>query len=115
MLALDEPTFGQDRARADELLALLRELNDEGTTILVVTHDMQLVTEYADRTVVMADGRIVRSGATADVFADDELIERSGLRPPPLRRALRGLPRHPELAGISRLADLPRRRRGGAS
>ena len=65
VLALDEPTFGQDRARADELLALLRELNDEGTTILVVTHDMQLVTEYADRTIVMADGRIVAQGATA--------------------------------------------------
>ena len=107
VLALDEPTFGQDRARADELLALLRELNDEGRTILVVTHDMQLVTEYADRTVVMAEGRIVRAGATADVFADDDLIESSGLRPPPLRQALRGLVQHPELAGVSRLADLP--------
>ena len=64
VLALDEPTFGQDRARADELLALLRELNQEGTTILVVTHDMQLVAEYADRMIVMADGRIVAHGAT---------------------------------------------------
>jgi energy-coupling factor transport system ATP-binding protein len=72
---------------------------------------MQLVTEYADRTVVMAEGRVVRSGGTAEIFADDELIESSGLRPSPLRRALRGLSQHPELAGISRLADLP----GGAS
>lgn len=107
VLVLDEPTFGQDRARADELLSLLRELNDEGTTIIVVTHDMQLVTEYAHRTIVMADGRIVRSGTTADVFADDDLIERAGLRPPPLRQALRGLSQHPELARVSRLADLP--------
>ena len=113
VLALDEPTFGQDRARADELLALLRELNDEGTTILVVTHDMQLVTEYADRTVVMSGGRLLRAGRTADVFADDELIERSGLRPSPLRQALRGLERHPELARVSRLADLPDAPRGG--
>ncbi|MGX1702260.1 ABC transporter ATP-binding protein [Microbacterium sp. NPDC055357] len=107
VLALDEPTFGQDRARADELLHLLRELNTEGTTILVVTHDMQLVTEYADRTVVIGDGRVLRAGPTADVFADDELLERAGLRPPPLRRALRGLTRHPELSRITRLADLP--------
>ncbi|GAA1978357.1 energy-coupling factor transporter ATPase [Microbacterium pumilum] len=114
VLVLDEPTFGQDRARADELLALLRELNDEGTTILVVTHDMQLVAEYAARTIVMADGRVVRAGATADVFADDELIEGAGLRPPPLRRALRGLHRHPELARIARLADLPVASPGGS-
>jgi energy-coupling factor transport system ATP-binding protein len=110
VLALDEPTFGQDRARADELLGLLQELNREGTTIIVVTHDMQLVTEYADRTVVLADGRVVAGGATADVFADTALIERSGLRLPPLVRALHGVTRHPELAGIARLSDLPQAR-----
>jgi len=107
VLVLDEPTFGQDRARADELLSLLSELNAEGTTIVVVTHDMQLVTDHADRTVVLADGRVLADGATAEVFADDDLIRRAGLRPPPLRRALRGLVRHPELSRIARLADLP--------
>lgn len=107
VLALDEPTFGQDRARADELLGLLRELNAEGTTIIVVTHDMQLVTEYADRTVVLGGGRVLRAGPTADVYADAALIESAGLRLPPLRRALAGLPRHPLLSGVARLADLP--------
>ena len=107
LLALDEPTFGQDRARADELLGLLRELNDEGTTVLVVTHDMQLVAEYADRTVVVGEGGILRAAATADVFADDELITRAGLCLPPLRQALHGLSGHPELARIARLGDLP--------
>ena len=107
VLALDEPTFGQDRARADELLTLLRELNDEGTTILVVTHDMQLVTDYAHRTMVVGDGRIVRSGTTTDVFADEDAIRAAGLRLPPLRRALSGLTRHPHLASLARLADLP--------
>ena len=110
VLALDEPTFGQDRARADELLSLLRELNHDGTTILVVTHDMQLVAEYADRMIVLAGGRVVADGTTTEVFADAELIERAGLRLPPLARALRGTTRHPELAGIARLTDLP----GGA-
>jgi energy-coupling factor transport system ATP-binding protein len=107
VLVLDEPTFGQDRARADELLGLLSELNADGTTIVVVTHDMQLVTEYADRTVVMADGRVLASGATPEVFADAALIERAGLRLPPLRRALHGLQRHPALSRIARLTDLP--------
>ena len=107
VLALDEPTFGQDRARADELMDLLSGLRAEGTTILVVTHDMQLVTEHAERTIVVADGRIVADAATAAVFADDDLVRAAGLRQPPLRRAFAGLTRHPSLAGVTRLADLP--------
>jgi energy-coupling factor transport system ATP-binding protein len=106
-LVLDEPTFGQDRARAEELLSLLDALHAEGTTVVVVTHDMQLVTDHAERTVVVADGRIVADVATAAVFADDALLERASLRPPPLRRALRGLTQHPSFSTITRLADLP--------
>lgn len=108
VLALDEPTFGQDRARADELLRLLHGLNDEGTTIIVVSHDMQLVAEHADRTIVLGEGRVVAQGPTSDVLSDEALVRRSGLRLPPLRRALGGLTRHPELAGVARLADLPK-------
>lgn len=107
VLALDEPTFGQDRARADELLGLLAELNRAGTTIIVVTHDMQLVSEYAERMIVVEDGRISADGPTADVFDDVGLIERAGLRVPPLRRAVQGLSAHPQLARATRLADLP--------
>ncbi|MBZ4487385.1 energy-coupling factor ABC transporter ATP-binding protein [Microbacterium sp. cx-55] len=107
VLALDEPTFGQDRARADELLGLLAELNRGGTTIIVVTHDMQLVSEYADRMIVVEDGRIAAHGPTGAVFDDVALIERAGLRVPPLRRAVRGLSQHPQIARATRLADLP--------
>ncbi|WP_036283722.1 ABC transporter ATP-binding protein [Microbacterium luticocti] len=107
VLALDEPTFGQDRARADELLDLLTGLNRDGTTVLIVTHDMQLVTEYAHRTIVLGGGRMLADGPTAEVFADDALILRAGLRLPPLREALHGLTAHPGLTGVARLADLP--------
>ncbi|WP_169583033.1 energy-coupling factor transporter ATPase [Microbacterium thalassium] len=107
VLVLDEPTFGQDRARADELLGLLDELNSEGTTVVVVTHDMQLVTDHAHRTIVLADGRVLAAAPTSEVFADDALIERAGLRLPPLRRALRGLTSHPFLSTVARIGDLP--------
>jgi len=107
VLVLDEPTFGQDRARADELLGLLRDLNREGTTIIVVTHDMQLVAEYADRVAVMESGRLTAWGAPGEVFADAELIARAGLRVPPLARALAPLATHPELRTVTRVADLP--------
>ncbi|MFJ6678155.1 ABC transporter ATP-binding protein [Microbacterium sp. NPDC091382] len=107
ILALDEPTFGQDRARADELLRLLRDLNEVGTTIVVVTHDMQLVTEYAHRAIVVHDGRIRADAAPADVFADEELLRETGLRRPPLHQALRGVTRHPFLSGVTALRELP--------
>ena len=108
ILALDEPTFGQDRSRADELLRLLRELNEAGTTVLVVTHDMQLVAEYARRTIVVGDGRIVADAATADVFADEALLRAQGLRLPPLRAALSGVTRHPRFATVTALSELAR-------
>ncbi|MCD2441369.1 ATP-binding cassette domain-containing protein [Agromyces sp. SYSU K20354] len=106
VLALDEPTFGQDRERAAELLDMLRELNDEGTTVLVITHDLQLVADYATRVVVMQDGRILGTGPTADVLAGP-LIDEAGLRHPPLARATRGLLNHPDWHGVSRMSQLP--------
>uniref|UniRef100_UPI0028122D74 ABC transporter ATP-binding protein n=1 Tax=Microbacterium sp. TaxID=51671 RepID=UPI0028122D74 len=89
LLALDESTFGQDRARAAELLALLRELHAAGTTIVIVTHDLHLVAEHATHVVVVADGRVAAAAPTAEVFADAALLERAGLRLPPVHRALR--------------------------
>ncbi|MFF2271806.1 ABC transporter ATP-binding protein [Agromyces sp. NPDC058136] len=106
VLALDEPTFGQDRARAAELLDMLRSLNDEGTTVLVVTHDLQLVADYASRLAVMQGGRLLGVGPTTEVLAGP-LIEQAGLRHPPLARATRGLERHPAWHGVTRMSQLP--------
>ena len=106
VLALDEPTFGQDRERAAELLDILTGLNREGTTVLVVTHDMQLVADHASRIAVMADGRLIAYDDAAGILASDAL-ERAGLKPPPLGIAMRSLKNHPDWRGISRLQDLP--------
>jgi energy-coupling factor transport system ATP-binding protein len=88
VLALDEPTFGQDRARATELLALLQSLRAEGTTIVIVTHDLQLVADHTTHTVVLADGRVHASGRTADLFRDEQTFTSAGLRLPALQRVL---------------------------
>ncbi|MEV7618968.1 energy-coupling factor transporter ATPase [Microbacterium sp. NPDC089321] len=71
VVALDEPTFGQDRARAAELLDLLQGLQREGTTVVIVTHDRRLVAEYANHVVLLRDGEVVASGASATVLAQD--------------------------------------------
>ena len=104
VLVLDEPTFGQDRARATELLGMLARLNDAGTTVVIVTHDLQLVAEYATHAAVLADGTLASYGPTADILGDVALLERSGLRQPPLAAALG---RVPGWERVTRLADLP--------
>ncbi|MFT4259403.1 ABC transporter ATP-binding protein [Microbacterium sp.] len=88
VLALDEPTFGQDRARAAELLDLLSGLRNEGTTVVIVTHDLQLVADYATHTVILRDGRVHAAGPTAGLLADPSVFESAGLRLPPLLRML---------------------------
>jgi energy-coupling factor transport system ATP-binding protein len=68
VVALDEPTFGQDRSRAAELLDLLQELQESGTTVVIVTHDLNLVGEYATHTVVLGEGAVLAAGRTAEVL-----------------------------------------------
>lgn len=106
VLALDEPTFGQDRARASELLDMLRALNDDGTTVVVVTHDLQLVAEYASHIAVLRGGRLLGVGPAAEVLAGP-LVEQAGLRHPPLARATRGLEHHPAWHAVTRMSQLP--------
>jgi len=88
VLALDEPTFGQDRARAAELLDLLAGLRAEGTTIVIVTHDLQLVAEHTSHVVILANGRVRATGPTATLFQDEQLFSAAGLRMPALQRVL---------------------------
>lgn len=58
MLLLDEPTFGQDARSNEELMSLLQERYESGTTIVMITHDMELVHDYATRVIVVANGAI---------------------------------------------------------
>lgn len=106
ILVLDEPTYGQDRERAAELLSLLDALHRDGTTVLLATHDLQLVADHATRTIVLQGGRICADGQTHQVLASGAL-EQAGLRPPPLAAAMRGLSQHPEWRSVTRLDELP--------
>jgi energy-coupling factor transport system ATP-binding protein len=106
VLALDEPTFGQDRERAAELLDILTQLNAEGTTVMVVTHDMQLVADHASHVAVLGSGRLIDYGAASDILSGDRLGD-AGLLPPPLAQAMRSLVGHPHWHSIARMGDLP--------
>ena len=76
VLVLDEPTAGLDPRGRRQLIGLLRDLP---VTMLVSTHDMWLVDELFPRMIVMDDGRVVADGATAELLAQADLLEKHGL------------------------------------
>jgi energy-coupling factor transport system ATP-binding protein len=84
VLVLDEPTVGLDAPGLLETLSWLVELHARGRTILLVTHDMALAAEYADRIVVLHEGRIIGDGGPADIFEETDLMTGASLTPPPL-------------------------------
>ena len=83
VLILDEPTTAQDHRGRYQLAEIGRRFRDEeGRTILMITHDMDLIARYAERLVVMWNGRIILDGPTGEVFAKKEALARTFLRPP---------------------------------
>lgn len=115
LLLLDEPTTGLDYSECMQIMEAAQELNRQGTTIIMVCHDMEVVLDFASRMLCMADGQLVADGVPRELFRKTEVLERASLRPPQiieLSSALGG-----EYAGIDReeemaQAVLERRRPG---
>ncbi len=103
VLVLDEPTAGLDPRSRRELLALLHRWREEqGGTLVVATHNMEDLAELAERTYLLADGKVILGGSTRQVFARGEELTRHGLSTPQAAavvQALRArglpLPSHP--------------------
>jgi energy-coupling factor transport system ATP-binding protein len=70
VLLLDEPTRGLDYGSKEKLLAILNDLRQEGVTILLATHDVELVAKCASRILILGDGEIVVDGPTSAVMND---------------------------------------------
>ncbi|KAF5411927.1 MAG: energy-coupling factor transporter ATPase [Euryarchaeota archaeon] len=86
IIVLDEPTTGQDWGHVNKFLRQIRHLNELGKTIILITHDMNLVAGYARRTVVMDKGKIVLDGDTRSVFSKPEILEKTGITLPIITR-----------------------------
>ena len=86
IIVLDEPTTGQDWGHVNKFLRQIRHLNELGKTIILITHDMNLVAGYARRTVVMDKGKIVLDGDTRYVFSKQEILEKTGITLPVITR-----------------------------
>lgn len=91
ILVLDEPVAGLDPAGRKELLELLKALNEQGMTIVLVSHNMEDVAEYAKRVLVMENGSIIWDGATSRIFQDKKKLEKLGLELPVTAELMREL------------------------
>lgn len=82
ILLLDEPTANLDIATRREIRKTLEEMKEITETVLIATHDMQLVCEWADRIVVLCRGEVIADGSRDEIFGNREKIREAGIRPP---------------------------------
>jgi energy-coupling factor transport system ATP-binding protein len=91
VLVVDEPTTGLDLQGALGIMQLLRQWNADGRTIIIITHDMNIVAEYARRTVVMAHGHILADGPTRGVLTQQAVLAQAFLKAPQVTRVAQSL------------------------
>lgn len=80
IILLDEPTAGQDERHYREMMDFLDELNRQGHTIVMITHDMQLMLDYSDRALVVVDGQIIADQSPAEILSDAAIIDKANLK-----------------------------------
>lgn len=79
IIILDEPTAGQDYYHYSEIMEFLKSLNEQGQTIILITHDMHLMLEYTKRAIVLANGKKIADNLASEVLINDEWIKEANL------------------------------------
>jgi len=82
VFVLDEPTTGLDWRNSMSLMDTVRSMHEDGHTIILVTHDMKLVCEFAQRSLVLRDGGILAYDDTREIFKRSEILKETGIEPP---------------------------------
>ena len=91
MLLVDEPTYGQDKQMTETLMAMMEDIRRQGIAVVMITHDMRLVQEYAERVVVMSAGRVCYDGDPSGLFDREEILGTANLCPTLLHRLISAL------------------------
>ena len=80
VLILDEPTAGQDYHHYTEIMEFLKKLNEEGVTIIMITHDMHLMLEYTPHAIVISDGKKIGDASVVEILTNEEIAGRANLK-----------------------------------
>ena len=80
ILVLDEPTAGQDQRNYTEIMEFLDSLQEKSHTIVMITHDMQLMLDYSDRALVVSDGQILADLSPAELFTHPDILQEANLK-----------------------------------
>ena len=91
VIILDEPTIGQDQASANLLMGYLKELNAQGKTITIITHDMRLMSKWVGRVVAMSRSHLVLDGTVTELFEREDIMEQAALVEPPIVKLVKRL------------------------
>ncbi len=86
VIIIDEPTYGQDKHMTKVLMEIITSLAQKGISIIMITHDMRLVHEYAEHVYVMSHGNLIFAGKPSELFIQRKILERAGLFPPQIYR-----------------------------
>ena len=79
ILLLDEPVAGLDPLGRKDFLNLLKRLNENGTTVIMISHNADALAEYASRIILMKDGRIAADGSAEDILSDYDMLHKGGI------------------------------------
>ena len=82
IMVLDEPTAGLDPQGVENLTKLLKELNNEGITIIISTHEVDLVPNYAEKVFVLVDGLLIAEGTPKEIFSQPDILQQANLKIP---------------------------------
>ena len=91
VIILDEPVAFLDPKGKDDLFAILNQLNNEGTTIVIATHDVDLAVEWADEIIIIKDGQCLAQGGI-DILLDEKVVSEASLRFPVITKLFRQIP-----------------------
>ena len=108
VVLLDEPTSGLDYRECMTVMETVREMAERGCAVIMVCHDMEVVSDFAERIVVMAHGRILARGEKDELFADEALMREASVEAPQVIRLAGVLARElsPAFAHVSEVSDV---------
>ena len=98
VLVIDEPTTGLDARGAEGMMTLIDHLNKLGHTVIIITHDMKLVAEYATRVIAMSRGKVIADCTPAELFSNGAVMENARVKPTSIARLF---------SRLQELADIP--------